>query len=117
MSFFEEFKALTIIGKFNFFASVITVTGLSLLSVLNVTQNFLSSISIFQIGLLFILTSFLLLISGILLGILLWLYKSNVKTESTYWSILVFIASILAYFGVFFVVTQFYIELVSVLFK
>lgn len=117
MSFFEEFKALTIIEKFNFFASVITVTGLSLLSVLNVTQNFLSSVSIFQVGMLFIFTAFFLLISGVLLGILLWLYKIYVKTESTYWSILTFVGSILAYFGVFFIVTQFYIELVLIIFK
>ncbi|MDM5233492.1 hypothetical protein [Lysinibacillus pakistanensis] len=117
MNFFNEFKDLKRIDKINFFASLTTLSGISLLTVLNVTQNFLTNVTVFQIGVLFILTSFFITLNGYIFGLAIWAFKHYVKTDSSYWTVLLYIGLLLLIFGIFFILTDAYIIFIEIAFK
>lgn len=109
----EDFKEASHIEKFNFFASIVSVLGISLLTVITYVKNFFIGRSLFAISIHSFLTGCLVLVLGI---IILFSYYviSQLKKEKIFIFLIVLCVTALMAISLIFMAVALYIELMSI---
>lgn len=110
---FEDLKKASHIERFNFIASIVSVLGISLLTIITYVKNFFVGRSLFAISVHSFLTGCLVLVLGI---ILLFGYYviSQLKKEKIFILLIALCVTVLMVISLIFMSVSLYIELMNI---